>query len=465
MLEIKKELIYKDVDNINGKPFHVYRINALQLSNYLKDVYKTLYGIEKLSDYSKDGSSPDNLESIEMYEYQNFFLLFREQYNHYVLLDGFRRLIHNKNVPDIDINVRVYFENDLSQHDILKLMLMLNHTKFFGGIGDYFQRGFALMFKILFDINILKMKNVFEGYLTNVSFKKLDTYWGERHTTESKMSNVYKRLLEPNTIKDLKILNDLFDKKQSINRDNYFGTLFYVKRFELGDKFVFNIDDFINESTTNKLFINAEVKYLKNGVDYSSVRYTEALNELMGLYDQYINRLCGGKIEKTYLEKIEDYKNIKVKLGKNKKLIKLTSDERKTRNVLSNILKLNKSNLDEPIFNPEIIILIKPNEKHEALDYGLYDNNQFIINKISFSSHLGCLRTDLKVKCNISDEVEVNSFRNFSISKKENNRFLNNDIDIYINMENNIIDKYDLLFHFPRLTPNEIFEKYNYEFK
>ncbi len=155
----------------------------------------------------------------EVYEYQNFFLLEKNN-GELILLDGFRRLLWNDTV-DHDILVRVYKESDMTEHLILKLLVSLNHTKFFGGIGNFYDRGFALGMYVIFNIDITKNYKSFNGYLT-VSEPKYK-YTSSHLQNEAAHASVLDKVTNISFIEDMRFKKLIFLKWMIFS-----GLLFHI---------------------------------------------------------------------------------------------------------------------------------------------------------------------------------------------------------------------------------------------
>lgn len=150
----KKSMIQeigKYKDNLLNVEYTLGIANALELSTYLKQNIDTdvNYFDRDRKDDKTYYSSVEKVElalietpPTEIYEYQPFFLL-KNKEGRYILFDGYRRLI-KYNAMDYPIQVRVYDAETLTEEMMLKLLIYLNHFKFYGGSGQYFDRGFAM---------------------------------------------------------------------------------------------------------------------------------------------------------------------------------------------------------------------------------------------------------------------------------------------------------------------------------
>ena len=87
---------------------------------------------------------------------------------------------------------------------ILKLLVSLNHTKFFGGIGNFYDRGFALAFYSIFNVDITKIYDSFNGYLT---VKEAKYYYSvSRLKKEEASVTTMDKVLNEKFIDDMKFL-------------------------------------------------------------------------------------------------------------------------------------------------------------------------------------------------------------------------------------------------------------------
>jgi hypothetical protein len=230
--------VCKIKDGILGVEYDLVLSNAKSISKELKENFKSM-GIDyknfnsensEEETYSWRKKGVDSVQSppSEIYEYQNFFLLRKEDGKH-ILLDGFRRLLWY-NCPDKEILIRVYDKKDLTDKQILKILTHLNHTKFFGGIGDYFDRGFSLALKSIFDIDILKYSNFLDAYLSHNQLLKEYGDWNREKDGEEKNEEILDRIVTDNFIYDMKFVQSLVGKNIMLN--SKFGVLLWNMRKE-----------------------------------------------------------------------------------------------------------------------------------------------------------------------------------------------------------------------------------------
>lgn len=366
LMEMK--LLYTGIDNINGKNYQVYSVNAVSLSNYLRDLYTSLgYNI---SDYDTNTSNKanDNGEVNEIYEYLNFSLLKRK--DDYILLDGFRRmLIYNP--PNFDVNVRVYDIEDLNDKELLSILTYYNHYKTVGTSGgQYFARGFALLIDIIFDVNIMddKLNSLFQGYLERVY--NLDSLsWGRNNMngTGSLDKTIKERIVSDNFINDLKFMRDA---ETNMDNRNSFGAMLYDLRKE-GHTDLFDVKLF-NEECLKSDSIQEQIKKYKKprGAEQETVSFVE----LIKMYKAILLKQLNIESEKTYAEKLTEITEIYETLNKDKNLLKITGFS-KWREFTAYVSKLSSEKVE---FRFKTVVFPKQPSRwggmQEPLPYGVYDS-------------------------------------------------------------------------------------------
>lgn len=303
-------VLHKGIDQIYNKEYLLVKINAIELSDYLKN------NITDINDYIINNKfNIVNFSNLnEIYEYQNFFLL--KKSDEYILLDGFRRLLVFT-VPNIDINVRIYNYDDFNSKELLNLLINLNHTKFIGGLGFYYDRGVCLALDKLFGINISKYHQVLDGYLRYDDIKR--SYL----KNDSDNNLLFERLLNDMFISDMEFIQSLY-KENNVFLNDIFGVLIYNFRKENGNK-ILNHKDFIELIKNNESLIDLHDKVKKYGDD-NSAKSIEVINKLTESYKKVFDILSGKKVELTFNEKIIEYKKELDIFKKNKDYIKLTKN-------------------------------------------------------------------------------------------------------------------------------------------
>ena len=357
------------------------KVLSLALKTYLKAL-KINFNDYNSSLQNVSGYIPDRKKEpkvpLDIYEYQNFFLLKVDK--NYLLLDGFRRLLWY-NSPDTDILVRVYDRKNLTDKQILQILVSLNHTKFFGGIGDYFDRGFSLALKTIFDLDILKFYKTFDAYLSKENTIKQSWSWGEL-TDEQKNEQVSARIVSDKFVEDMRFIQDLLNKKIMLN--NEFGALIWNYRTQYPDA-VFSAEKFVELCLANKYIVENYEKYKKSG-DGTSAESVKVINRQIELYDNVFKEMLGLGVAKSFLEVNEACKEQTKKFKKDKNLYKIT-DTKSPGDVEKKIIEIVNTN---KLFSPKLKVVVYPydeskqfsdREKKDTLPAGIYED--FYLKKLT----------------------------------------------------------------------------------
>jgi len=315
-------------DNVIDVMYENYKAEALGLKKYLIDTlnkkgidYKNFNTWNFKEDYfNRSDENVIKNPPSEIYEYQLFFLLRRKD-GSYCLLDGFRRLLWY-NTPKCFINVRVYDENTLSDHQIMKLLIYFNHLKFYGSIGAYYDRGFALGMRTIFDLNILVYHKVFDSYLSTTETVK--KYWTSTLDNDLKIERVKERMLRKFFVSDMKFIESL--SKTGVMMNDVFGALVFQYRDKFPDK-EFNDKIFIEKVNENKFIGEMHEKFDKNG-DGNGARQQDIINQLIKFYTNIFNEMFGLETEKTYTEILSETKAAVGEMKKDKGFIKLSGNQK-----------------------------------------------------------------------------------------------------------------------------------------
>lgn len=309
---------YKSYDVYLESQYTFGTANARELREYLLGNLKS-QGINP-EDFNR-GSGDDISQNppVEIYEYQLFFLL-RKENGDLILLDGFRRLLWY-NSPNHTINVRIYDESVLDNQQIMKLLIYLNHFKFYGGSGKYFDRGFALGMYTIFGLNIPKYYNTFDAYLTLSDTEK--KYWGERTVDTQENLSVKERMLNPMFISDMKFIEGLLGSDVMLTP--IMGALIYKTRLEHPDK-EFSSKFFLSKVNQNEILKKLHEKFHKVGDGYGT-ESQKIVNQIVPLYQNIFNEMLGGEITLTYAEKKDEVKKLIEQLKKDKSYTKLTGSK------------------------------------------------------------------------------------------------------------------------------------------
>lgn len=396
------------IDNLVGVSYTLQKFPATLLSNTLKATLKEKYGVNDFASFSKEASE-DNVKNRfpEIYEYQNFFIMERLD-GSYLLLDGFRRLLLYNDLPTFNISVRVYKESDLPQEKLLKLMLMLNHTKFVGGNGKYYDKGFNLLLYTLYGFQPNEMENLFEGYINQEEENVEGSYYYRWRGDDNKLENSHDRMILPKTIEDLQFLFALSKKKPVVNNLKFLGTVLFNARMR-HPEVKFDVEEFL------KLTNNDVIKKLEESKPSThGAREVGTLKKLMEMYINAIKTMCGEDIEETYAEANERVKAIKAKLKKeNKKLIALGS----------RLSRENKEEIVKFLWNkkksPKLYCIALPDlEGKNLLKPDLYENITFTT--LTLSSHLMStnFHIDLTMEGNDYYFERAFNFKDFIINER-----------------------------------------------
>lgn len=401
-------------DNIINVDYNLSIVeSAKSLANTLKTTLKKLkVDFAKYnSDNESDGEPIDNTP-IEIYEYQNFFILEKSN-GDIVLLDGFRRLLWY-NAPETPILVRTYKESDLKPQEILTLLVNLNHFKFFGG-SDYHDRGFALLLKTVFDVDITTFRRTFDAYLSS---DKIKNDYGSSYGNpdgEEKIDEIKKRITNEFFLSDIKFLETL--SKTDYLCDQYMGALIYQNR--LKSKTEFDVKKFLESANAHKVLQELTVKYKKIGTN-NSAKSHEIVNKILEIYQNIFKIMDGGEVEVSFAEKQKEAKDMVAILKKDKSLIKLTGNQNcyKVERVMEQYLKDKKPLEFECVIHPKDFSSGWNNHKHIKIPHGIIKNVIFI--KSTASGHGPKTQTNFGFKTKGGDEFIIyhNYGDYFSTGKK-----------------------------------------------
>lgn len=430
------ETLLKDLkDSIIDTKYDLVKTNAKELSNTLKQGVDVLDFITEKNQYFINSDVPKTVP-LEIYEYQNFFLL--KDGDDFVLLDGFRRLLFFE-TPDIDIQVRIYKRENLTDQQILKLLVMFNHTKFFGGIGKYFERGFSLALNKLFGLDVKKIYFPMDGYLKNSKTSREYSYESIRgKNSESEI--IKDRITNKMFVHDMLFIQNLMDKNYMVN--DIFGTLLYKFRTDNPD-FELDVEKFVSIGDENTTLVDLHTKYDKYKDDQTYAKTVDVINKIVPLYVNIFYELIGKKPEKTLAECLDESKQMVNDLKKDKSLIKMTGNqkiyliERKIREMVAN---------NEPlefvcIQHPKIVIENKysKDEKKYISEYGPIDVKFLGFTETNYRGNeiLIGYETDGKRKIINHNYGGWNSYGKKYTHIRYND--FNSDVDLFIKMDKSIL--------------------------
>jgi len=415
-------------DVLINAEYSIKQINSLELSNKLKS-YLSFKNIDfKLFNRNLYGYRNEEKEMnipVEAYEYQNFVVLETEN-GDYILLDGFRRLLWNTTVA-YNINVRVYKRKDLSSTQILRLLVSLNHTKFFAGLGEFYDRGFALALKTIFNIDISKFYKSFDGYLTGDKAKY--DYSNSKSTGDEAHNKVINKIISDNFLADMEFLEKC-SSSEMIKSDLVFGTFIYKLREE-NPNLSFNFDDFISKIQVTPILIKQITSFLKS-VD---ARGHDVGNKM---FEMFTNILLNKEGEKSFIEKESEAKDLITKLKKDKKWYCYTKSKKiASYDFWQNPTKDNKGintlvseYKEQHGFFPKVKVVVLPSER-PLLEYGEYDDFEII--GFKNGSHLMSTWSILQVK-----RGDVMVGKNYGNSNRTDLSYIEDGSFGYTRLSNNV---------------------------
>lgn len=247
-----------------GKSYSLQVINAKKLSEYLKKFYAETHKVESFEQFYSNGK-PNSylLNSLPAYinpiavlsdNIDNIF----ESKNIY-LLDGFLRMFTSE-VPDIDIMVKVYDDNDMSSADCMKVLFNFNHWKLFQGDSDSFRRG-SLGIGYFFDRGVCQFLNLKYNLdlLSQDKLNVLTKMFTLEHTREIDVT-LEKILTRVDIIDKLKILcqlTDLFHVEDARDSkvDKRFQAMFMNKILKANEPILFDhIKEFFLTQPLTRLY-------------------------------------------------------------------------------------------------------------------------------------------------------------------------------------------------------------------
>lgn len=386
-------------DSILNKNYQLFLEDAKTLSENLKSILSKMdinpddfnSSLKNENIFNKDNSVEN--PPVEIYEYQNFFILELDNKD-VVLLDGFRRLLWY-NTPNIDVMVRKYKKSDLTDQEILTLLVNLNHFKFHGG-SAYHERGFSLLLKTIFDLNIVDIKSAFDGYLSKKSIKSVYGS-GDKSEVEKQGKNdlVKERIVSEHFISNIRFLSDLNEKGYMCNK--FVGSLLFIKQSE--SKQSINFDKFIELADKNPVLKELTDKYKKSG-DNGSSKSMEYINKIIEIYQNIFTLMSGGDVELSFAEKQSITKKMVTDLKKDKQLVKITGSQ-SVYKIESLILKMIENGE-----TPEFKCVVHPSQtsswnNKKPIPYGVYDKVELVGHR---KRHLGMGATDPVFELKVGDE-------------------------------------------------------------
>lgn len=389
---MKKEIIGTYFDKIIQAYYTLIVCDAKELSDYLKSNLK-----DKGIDYKKYNSESDDEgvaknPPVEIYEYQNFVVMEMPD-DSYVLLDGFRRLLWYK-TPSTPINVRIYEKANLKNEQMFSLMIYLNHFKFYTN-SDYYDRGFALLMKTVFEINILTYKYAFDAYLScnekdeDEIRNSYSSGMFDKDGNEKSLS-VKERILQPQFISDMTFLEELNKNGAMVNK--FIGVMIYM--FRKKTDLPFNAGEFIRIANANPVMPKLMERYKKTGTN-SSAESQKAVNPILEIYENVFRQLLGGKAVKSHSELMVECRELSESIKKEKGWTKMTG----SRNIYDIEAILLEKARDKKVVGFKMVIY-PDSDKHKDF-YGLAD----VKYKIKYEKNSNMSGKELRFEAKIGNET------------------------------------------------------------
>lgn len=396
MTNVKSQSLGTYKDPILGCNYSLNLVeSAKDLSDQLKAVLKKnnidyrQYNRHSFSESRYDKDQSVEAPPQEIYEYQNFFVLQRTN-GDLILLDGFRRLLWYT-PPATPITVRFYNESELTSQQILTLLVNLNHFKFFANNQSYHERGFSLLLKTVFDVDVMKFTISFDAYLSR---KETKSSYSDFNVASGQDKNglIKSRITNEFFISDVRFLQRLTGTGYLC--DKYFGALLYEYRTK-SDK-EFDVEKFITLVEENKVLVELMDKYKKVGTEHTS-KSIELVNKIIEMYRNVFTLMEGGVVEKSFAEKQKECKNLVEQLKKDKSLTKMTgvADIRDIEDEIEELLAKGKK--------VEFVCVVHPkpdrdntwvDQKNITIPYGLLEGVKFLKHA---PKHLGFGQTEMNI--------------------------------------------------------------------
>lgn len=305
-MHIEHKTVARNInDPFLGVKYDMIEVNATHLREYFTSKYESFIADAKSSDistYDKDAITNND----EIYHYQNFFLCKRGDELH--ILDGFRRLLVF-NPPNVDILVRVY--DNLSEVNILKMLIALNHHKLLKGSGISFQmRGFSLALRSIFGVDISKFRYGFAGYIGQAKSSYGSSYTSENTDVDPEL--LKQRIVHDNFINDLKIMEKIV--LSNIPVISKLGTYIFETSGVLNSS---NMDMFIQKLNDNPTFVKLRASLKKTG-DNTSTNSNKVKIQMLELYKSVIDEFNGVEREMSFAEIVDQVNKLKSEFKKDK---------------------------------------------------------------------------------------------------------------------------------------------------
>lgn len=217
MLPLFKNNTYTQFDYLNKVDYQRTTVSLFTLRDFLISQF-SLSGITVDEMNANSGNEFPEEVTEEVYEYNEIILGTKGDTLH--LIDGYKRLFVISPSKDIEVKVRIYDLDKMSNEAITRMLISLNYQKAFNNsLGLLTDRGVSLFMKSFFNIHITSILEILQFYIRGYcdSMVDLESRGISRfnYSSKSKVScrynQVRKTFLSKNLITDLKTLQELND--------------------------------------------------------------------------------------------------------------------------------------------------------------------------------------------------------------------------------------------------------------
>lgn len=341
----------KIIDPTINKTYTLHVMNARKIESFVKDFYRKNYNITNFDEFyakSKDfhyiqNALPAYINPIAL-SASNTEDVFKS--DKLYLLDGFLRLFV-KEVPDIDIMVKVYDDAELTDHDYMTLLYSFNHSKLLqrrdiyrssvsDGVSYFFDRGVCQLLNLKFDINLKNDK----------CLNALSSLFGNSRQVDVDLRNF---ILKENIVEFLQLFSRFMELLNDTKIDDRFKTRFLSKLLITPEKVTFeHIKDFFENSDLERL----------NTYNREDVISRESDKAIEDFFVKYIKKVFYNETVKTKEELKKEFAKQVQKL--------------KSKYILVNSFKMKEMLKEEGI---QFYVLLKDDE-----------NMEVVMNEVAFQS-------------------------------------------------------------------------------
>lgn len=272
-------------DDILDVEYDLYSMTFKELKDIMHNEYKDINfsDFNEDSKYNRDSAYETIIKSSGII--CNYFFIYKEGYNYY-LLDGFNRLFTKEmNIPDDQVVYVKEITSKLEDNKLMTIMFNFNLWKLSQGHREYdtkkfFDRGFRLLLYKKYGITI----HVNENYKPNIRFKNdfvvlQDYFMGEKYewTSHYGYANLKKIFANSQIINDIKQIIKINDYLEPPFKNYYrfvSGFIMYLNRERVrGSEKIYIFNDYLEELKTDKFFKNLQKRSWTDSTRKAVFRY------------------------------------------------------------------------------------------------------------------------------------------------------------------------------------------------